>query len=64
LAIDLGIAVDERQILSLFGRELHIIFSNKTVKLRPAVYPQKHPFGSEFTSVRRSLRFVDDENGL
>ncbi len=62
--MDLGIGVDERQILSLFGRELHIIFSNKTVKLRPAVYPQKHPYGSEFTLVRRSLRFADDEKGL
>ena len=62
--MDLGIAVDERQILSLFGRELHIIFLNRTVKLRPAVYPQKHPYGSEFTSVSRSLRFADDEKGL
>jgi len=30
LVMDLGIAVDEREILSLFGRELHIIFSNRT----------------------------------
>lgn len=28
LSVDLSVAVDERQILSLFGREPHLIFSS------------------------------------
>jgi len=31
--MDFGVAVDECQVLSLFLREFHFIFSNRTVEL-------------------------------
>ena len=41
--MDFGVAVDECQVLSLFLREFHFIFSNRTVEVRgaPKVLPVK-----------------------